>query len=119
VGLFAIRDIPKDTNPFPLLKKISYIAIDEKELKNELPEEVFNMIDEYCAKERTSFFIPMQGFNPIDLPYLINHSDKPNVGTDYEGEFFYALRDIKKGEELFSDFSTYHDGNEDYIKKSA
>ncbi len=118
VGLFAIRDIPKGTNPFKSLQHTEYLDFPEEELKAALPKPVFEMIDAYSAKEEGRIYVPTHGYNPIDLPYLINHSDTPNVGTDEDGEHFITLRDIAPGEELFSDFSTYHDGNEHYIKKS-
>ncbi len=117
VGLFAIRDIPKGANPFASLHKPSYIPFNDAELKKSLPEEIYTMIDEYCGKEQNTLYIPIHGFNPIDLPYLINHSDTPNVSVDPDGENFVTMREIKKGEELFSDFSTYHDESEPYIKK--
>jgi len=117
VGLFAVRDIPKGTNPFQSLLKTEYIEFTQEELENALPKNTYEMIDAYSARDENFIYIPTHGFNPIDLPYLINHSDEPNVATDVEGEHFVTLRDIKEGEELFSDFSTYHDGNEHYIKK--
>lgn len=116
VGLFAIRDIPKGTNPFVSLHPTEYEEFTDEELKKTLPKNVYDMINSYSAHDENYHYVPTHGFNPIDLPYLINHSDTPNVGTDKFGEHFVTLRDIKEGEELFSDFSTYHDGNENYIK---
>lgn len=119
VGLFAIKRIPKGVNPFHSLHQTEYIDYPEKELQETLEPAVYDMIDAYSAKEEGRIYVPAHGYNPIDLPYLINHSDTPNVGTDEDGEHFVTLREIEVGEELFSDFSTYHDGNEHYIKNTA
>lgn len=116
VGLFAIRDIPKGIDPFETLIDEPDITFSKKELKAELPKEVYEIVTAYCAEENGKVFIPVYGFNPIDILYLINHSEDPNIATTYDGSTFTAVRDIKKGEELFSDFSVYHDGSENYIR---
>lgn len=55
------------------------------------------------------FYVPDHSLNAIDLSYFLNHADIPNVGARADGNRFVALRGIKKGEELFSDYRIYTD----------
>lgn len=106
IGLFAIRDIPKGTNPFKSQLKYDFIAFDLSEL-DAIPVEVQQMIRDYCAQENGKIYIPSVGFNPIHLLHFVNHSSTPNVKAVGDGTKFIAVREIKKGEELFSDYTTY------------
>jgi len=45
--------------------------------------------------------------NILDDGKMVNHSDNPNTGAGSEPFATYALRDIKKGEELREDYATY------------
>ena len=40
----------------------------------------------------------------MDLVNFLNHADIPNIISINDGEFFEAIRDIKKGEELVIDY---------------
>lgn len=106
IGLFAIRDIPKGANPFKSLLKYDFIAFDLSDLAA-IPEEARKMVHDYCAQENGKIYVPSAGFNPIHLLHFINHSKVPNVKAVGDGTTFIATREIKKGEELFSDYSTY------------
>jgi uncharacterized protein len=106
IGLFAIRDIPKGTDPFKSLIKHTFVRIDVREL-DQLHPEVRKMILDYCAQEKGTIYVPEIGLNPVHLLHFINHSDSPNVKSVSDGTKFIAIRRIKKGEELFSDYSTY------------
>lgn len=106
IGLFAIRDIPKGANPFKSLLKKDFVKMNLSEL-SALPAEVKKMVLDYCAQENGIVYIPSIGFNPIYLLNFINHSSTPNVKPIGDGTAFIAIRRIKKGEELFSDYSTY------------
>ena len=44
-------------------------------------------------------------FNRMDIGWYLNHSDQPNARRD-NTYHYYALRDIKGGEEIFIDYST-------------
>ncbi|PYJ84527.1 MAG: hypothetical protein DME22_12480 [Verrucomicrobia bacterium] len=81
VGVFAIRDIPKGTKIFP---------DDDSEL---IWGETYG---------------PPNSFNLMTVAWYLNHSKTPNVGCDKDYTFF-ALRDIKKGEELTADYHTYNE----------
>jgi len=65
--------------------------------------------DIFPVRSKT-FYFPDHSLNAIDISYFLNHSDNPNVGPRADGNEFVTLRNIKKGEELFSDYRTYTDG---------
>lgn len=109
VGVFAIRDIPKGTNlnQGDDCGDLKEIPVSEIECLN-LPMEILDLYKDFLVMEDGHYYAP-KTFNIITPSWYFNHSDTPNVGTD-EGEDFYALRDIKKGEELFANYSTYDEG---------
>lgn len=107
VGVFAIRDIPKNICPFPLIKKTRWALFHKSELK-EINKEVFKMIDDFVVIEKDgTVYIPDCGLNALDISYFVNHSKKPNLKTIDDGFTFITLRKINKGEELTIDYGTY------------
>lgn len=99
VGVIAIRDIPKGTNPFIGSPQDKYITFSEKELKN-LPPEIKKMVSDFFIFDGKYFLVPAFGLNSINISYFMNHSKTPNIQTDKTGENCYTMQDIKKGEEL-------------------
>lgn len=107
VGVFAIRDIPKDTNPFQGIPLVDSCLFDKGELSH-LPREVLEMVsDFFVTDEHGQIDIPEYGLNGIDVSFFINHSKTPNLITYDESETFVTAHEIKKGEELTADYSTY------------
>lgn len=111
VGVFAIRDIPKGTNPFlghrpAKWRGVAYHDIYENP---QIPSEVVEYVDAMCSGRNEMLFVPSYSLNAIDTYYYINHSDSPNMGGPLDSNEFVALRDIKKGEELFVDYHAYSD----------
>jgi SET domain-containing protein len=47
--------------------------------------------------------IPRLGLNTFDMAIYLNHSKKPNLRFKKAGVLI-ALRDVKKGEEMFIDY---------------
>ncbi len=79
--------------------------IHRRSLKN-LPRPIRKMYDDFCVEDGQWFGCP-QNFNRMTAAWYLNSSRKPNVAAD--GSYrFYALRDIKKGEELTVDYATYN-----------
>lgn len=107
VGIFAIRDIPAGTNPFAgAILPDSYLFT--KDELTDLPEEVKTMVNDFFVADQDGLIdIPEYGLNGIDVSYFVNHSKTPNLITHDESETFVASREIKKGEELTVDYSTY------------
>lgn len=115
VGVFAIRDIPKGTNPFAYMpgqteeEEKENIMIPKAEIDDnqELSDEIKKYVKDMVPVENGNYYYPVMSLNQLDLPYYVNHSDKPNLFSPDDGVTFIANRDIKKDEELFVDYSTY------------
>lgn len=110
IGIFAIRDIPKGADPFPNLVKTNWKKFNMDELKS-LDPEVLKMIDDFFVIEKDkTVWMPEFGLNGINISFFLNHSKNPNVTPINDGdgeEGFITLREIKKDEELTSDYGTY------------
>ena len=106
VGIFAIRDIPKDIDPFHTIHQEEYIEFSKNELEH-LSDDVKKMIHDYCAEEDGKVWIPKYGFTTVQVERFLNHSKTPNVATTDDGTKFITMRVIKKGEELLADYEHY------------
>ncbi len=111
IGIFAIRYIPKGANPFPGCRTARWHAIPLKKFlaDKKISQEVKEFVQAIFPVRGKTFYFPDHSLNAIDISYFLNHSDSPNVGARKDGNIFVALRAIKKGEELFSDYQTYTD----------
>jgi len=107
VGVFAIRNIPKNINPFQGINNQKWHEINMSELAG-LDKEILTMVDNFfvIGKDR-KVLIPEFGLNGMDISFFINHSETPNVKTIDDGFTFITLRDINKGEELTVSYGTY------------
>ena len=110
VGVVAIRDIPKGTNPFKHCPDIAVIEITQEEFANYDPE-VVRLIKDMCAKQNGVYHVPATGIDSIGKNYYVNHSQTPNLVTLDEGETFITARNITKGEELTVDYRTYDESD--------
>ena len=105
VGVFAIRDIPENTNPFYGSKQ-KWHKFNISELKD-LDKEILGLINDFFViEEDETVLIPEFGLNGMDISFFLNHSKNPNIKTN-EGFNFITLREIKKGEELLVSYGTY------------
>ena len=107
VGVVAVRNIPKNVNPFKGSRDYKLISFTQAELKN-LDPEVNRMVSDFFAQEDETILIPDHGLNSIDVSFFMNHSSHPNVKVG-EDQNFYTTREIEKGEELTTDYSTFSD----------
>jgi uncharacterized protein len=109
IGVFAMRDIPKGTNPFKTLTKyatIGSVRVTDEELAA-LPPKFASLIRAlFVPTKAGKMYIPTCGLNVIYLDTYINHSPKPNLLTK-DGVRFIANRRIQEGEELTVDYRTY------------
>jgi SET domain-containing protein len=116
VGVFTMHDIKKDTvmrlygdsNPRRLLDK------------KDVPE----FFRSFCADRGDKLICPPDfGYMPVG--WYLNHSNVPNTeprgGYQEDGYTFYAIRDIKSGEEITIDYNTLEEPEEAkeeyYLKK--
>lgn len=104
VGVFAILDIPKDTYIFN--GDNSKMVWVDKSVIDEQDKEIKKLYDDFCIIKGNKYYC-IDSFNNLNVGWYLNESkDDPNVGCDDNYEF-YALRDIKKGEELTMDYSSF------------
>ncbi|MFA6190265.1 MAG: SET domain-containing protein [Candidatus Staskawiczbacteria bacterium] len=107
VGIFAIRDIPKGINPFYGVRKEKWIKFNKSEIEN-LDESILEMVNSFFVVNKDgSVYMSDCGLHGMNVSYFLNHSKKPNVTTNKNGENFITLRKIKKGEELSVSYSIY------------
>jgi SET domain-containing protein len=105
VGVFAIKKIPKGTVIFPEDQE-DLVWINKSSLRGLSPEEK-RLYDDFCIILGNRYGCP-KSFNELTPAWYFNESAAPNVGTDNLYRF-YALRDIRKGEELTVDYDAYSD----------
>jgi SET domain-containing protein len=105
IGVFALQDIPRGCRS--MFSKSNdheqWIPIAKKEV-DLLPEHTKALIENYCLYDEEHYFVPDYGFKKMDLVNYLNHSETPNVISINDGEFFEAIIEIKKGEELLIDY---------------
>lgn len=97
IGLFADEDIPKGTVVWefdPLIDK----AISPEDIKSLRPL-ARELIDTYAFYDNGKYVLCG------DHARFTNHSDDPNLGSTPDTSF--ALRDIKKGEEITDNYNSY------------
>lgn len=96
VGVFALHDIAKGTS----------MALFTEDFHEELrkPEEVPEELQGYCLDQPGGMLLCPKNFNHQPVGNYLNHSaEKANLRWK-EGDSYFAVRDIKKGEELFADY---------------
>ncbi len=107
IGVFAGEDIPKGTLVWkfdpPIDQKFDQSVIDS------LPDHLRHFMDRYGYYDQNAKGYILCG----DNARFVNHADTPNVegayppGQSPEG-IDIANRDIKQGEEIFSDYASFH-----------
>ncbi len=111
IGVFALQDIAKGCRSMfsKASKDEQWIPVSKTELEA-MPAHAKALIENYCLYDDENYFVPDYGFKKMDLVNFLNHADTPNIISINEGEFFEAIRDIKKGEELLIDYGEIVDG---------
>ena len=113
VGVIAIKNIPKGTNPFKFpdgkFKKYKMVEVTKREVEK-LDPNVKKMVKDFFAEDEGYYDLPKDGLNSLDITFYMNHSNKNNVaivdaGCDYLS--FQTIRHIKKGEELTINYNEY------------
>ena len=107
VGIFAIKDIPNNTNPFYGVRTQKWQKMKLSELKN-LDKNTKKMISDFFGmNENKEFLIPEGGLNGMDISFFLNTSLNPNIKTIDDGTNFISIKKIKKGEELTVSYAPY------------
>lgn len=108
IGVFAVRNIPRGTNPFGTLLKYSrpgYVGITDEEL-DALPLKLSCMIRALFVPTEGKMYLPTSGTNVVYLVAYLNHSINPNLRTN-DGFNFSTRKRVQLGEELTVDYRTY------------
>jgi SET domain-containing protein len=104
VGVFAIRDIPKGTIVFST-DETEMIWIEEKDVANIHPA-LKKLYDDFAVIRNGRYGCP-KNFNMLTPGWYLNESrENPNVKCTDDFDFI-SIRDIRAGEELTVDYSTY------------
>lgn len=97
VGVFSLCDIPKSTIIWKERQEAVKVPWDK------IPEWMEDNIVSLTWCDEEGFWIDCD-LDRIYQAYYVNHSDDPNLGVDEE-DFYIAIRDIKKDEELLYRYS--------------
>lgn len=105
LGVFAGEDISKDTIVWEDVP--GFDKVYTKAEYDAFPQQARDYLDIYAYWDQEG--IHLCGDHGI----YCNHADEPNVGNwpPSGGKFEMALRDIKKGEEITSDYRTFDDSS--------
>lgn len=116
IGVIAIRDIPKGTNPFQFTDgecpKYKIISIHKNKLKKEkIHKNIVKMIEDFIHPVDNYYSFPFEGLNSLDITFFMNHSDNPNMkyveNTKCEFVTFRAIKKIKENDELTINYNKY------------
>ncbi|HTY11483.1 MAG TPA: SET domain-containing protein [Bacteroidota bacterium] len=103
VGVLAIRDIKKGTYLFEPDDE-GMVRIDSARV-SELSKEIRKLYYDFGPLNEGKYGVPTS-FNKLTVAWYVNESEHPNVGCDKDFRF-YALTDIKVGDELTTDYDEY------------
>jgi hypothetical protein len=109
VGVFAIRNIKKGAKIFGS-DDGGMVWISKKEIRN-LPKAIKALYQDFAVLKDGRYACP-RSFNQLTPAWYLNDSKSPNACCDEHYDFF-ALRDIKEGEEITADYSTYSENEAD------
>ncbi len=107
VGVFAIRRIKKGMKLFPD-DNTRMVWIDKSRTRRE-PAEIRRLYEDFAVIRGGLCGCP-RSFNQMTMAWYLNEpkqGDRPNVRCDAETYEFYALRNIRSGEELTVDYETF------------
>jgi hypothetical protein len=111
IGVIAIRDIPKGTDPFKSTEEYEYVGIPEEDIFGlgvpKLDPNVERYMRDMCVFDEGKWWLPSTGLNSLSVGWYLNHSTTPNMEATDKGELFISTRDILSGEELTVDYMTY------------
>ena len=106
VGVFAIRDIRKGEDVFPIWDYDSGIYLIPNDRLNEIPSEVFELLDMYFINEECGYKIIrlFKGFNFTFHGFSYCNSAYQTKYTKNISDDGIALMDIKAGEEILESY---------------
>jgi hypothetical protein len=102
VGVFAIRDITKGEEVFPIWKYDTGIYVIPNDRLNDIPSEVVKLLDMYFINEECGYKVIrlFKGFNFLFHGFSFCNSAYQTQYTQNISNDGIAMRDIKTGEEI-------------------
>lgn len=103
IGLFANEYISKGTVVWSF-NELTTISWDDEEwvkIRESLSSNAFSNIERFAYYEDSKWHLN------LDDSRFMNHSKSPTLGYSKAFRLCYALRDIKNGEELTTDYSEF------------
>lgn len=102
IGVFAIKDILKGEQVFPLWEYESGIYVIPNNRISEIPEEIRKLLHQYFINGECGFKILrlFKGINFLFHGFSYCNSAYPNINDVNIDNKGFALRDIKMGEEI-------------------
>jgi hypothetical protein len=79
----------------------------DKSTVETLPEALREFYHSFAIIKRDKYGCPAS-FNDLTTSWYLNHSEHPNMAADAQYRF-YAIRDIRAGEELTIDYRSFSD----------
>ena len=111
IGVFASVNIPAET-PLPLFAKRDCRFVSAAAMRK-LPPRIRRYVKMHSVKTAGGYDTAID-WHRMSVGWYLNHSDTPNVA--HRGFRYYALRNIKKGEELATNYDTFATKGEYGIK---
>lgn len=114
VGVFAAHDIAGGTS----LRLFAGNKGDETGYSVRNKDEIPKIFRKYCI-DRGNMMSGPSDFGRMEIGWHLNHSDNPNAG--HHGYDYFALRNIRAGEEITIDYNSLdepEEGKEGYYKKT-
>ena len=112
VGVFATHDI-KEGAYLRLFREKDESKTSITRKKDDVPE----YFRQFCVDRGEALLCP-KDFGSMEIGWYLNHSKAPNAYHD-DNYNYYALMDIKKGEEILIDYNTLdepEEAKEEYYK---
>ena len=108
VGVFATHDIKKGTHLRLLGDEKDYIRIIKI---SDVKDKCKDLIS-YCVVDGDELICP-KDFGRPEMGWFLNHSKKnPNTYFSHNDYQYYALKDIKKDEEILIDYNEFNEPEE-------
>jgi len=102
VGLFAIKDLPKNTIVFPV-NNFTVKTYKKNYVRSQgVTNDVINMFDDYWCSNSDEISVHDDSYH-LYPSFFLNHSRNPNIIND--GTNWVTLTNIKKGDELLEDYN--------------
>lgn len=104
VGVVALRDLPKGTDPFPGVRRRHRLVGMTRAEVDALEPHARRMVLDFCLPDRDGIYhVYGRGFQDMDVSFYMNSCTTPNVETHSDGSTlcaFRTCRDVRAGEEL-------------------